>query len=240
METETPQQPNGNGNEPEVPLVETEAPEKRLTIDMGPEQLDRVQEHLLKKRKKYQGLKRKEKEAARLQNTHKQTPTIQFKRAEHFLRAAKRSSRDNLRVERNLRKLATRTHLKSMVPKENIKLIAVLRIRTADGIGYAFGYGIHYNNGYFRKLAITAMRKLRVLKMYQCSFIKYDEKTHRLLKTAEPYITWGPPDVRTIRELLTKRGYAQVDVSTSSHVTPHFTYSHCITTDAIGFGGANG
>jgi large subunit ribosomal protein L7e len=212
METETPQELAGNGNEPEVPVVEAEATEKRLTIDMGPEQLDRVQEHLLKKRKKYQGLKRKEKEAARLQNTHKQTPTIQFKRAEHFLRAAKRSSRDNLRVERNLRKLATRTHLKSMVPKENVKLIAVLRIRTADGIG---------------KLAITAMRKLRVLKMYQCSFIKYDEKTHRLLKTAEPYITWGPPDVRTIRELLTKRGYAQVDVSTSSHVT----HSHCTTTD---------
>ena len=49
--------------------------------------------------------------------------------------------------------------------------------------------------------------------MYQCTFVKYDEKTHRLLKTAEPYITWGKPDVRTIRELLSKRGYAEVDVS---------------------------
>ena len=65
----------------------------------------------------------------------------------------------------------------------------------------------------FSKLAIAAMRKLRVLKMYECSFVAYDDKMHRLLKTAEPYITWGPPDVRTIRELLTKRGFAQIDVS---------------------------
>lgn len=64
-----------------------------------------------------------------------------------------------------------------------------------------------------RKLALAAMKKLRVLRMYQCTFVKYDEKTHRLLKTAEPYITWGKPDVRTIRELLSKRGYAEVDVS---------------------------
>ena len=66
---------------------------------------------------------------------------------------------------------------------------------------------------FFRKLALAAMKKLRVLRMYQCTFVKYDEKTHRLLKTAEPYITWGKPDVRTIRELLSKRGYAEVDVS---------------------------
>ena len=63
------------------------------------------------------------------------------------------------------------------------------------------------------------MRKLRVMKMYQCAFVKYDEKTHRLLKTCEPYVTWGPPEVRTIRELLTKRGFADVNVSKRPIVT---------------------
>merc|ERR1711868_297534 len=161
--------------------MEQDSTESRLTVDMGPETLDRVPEYRLKKRKQYQALKRKEKEQARLQKTKKATPTIQFKRAEHFLRAAKRSQRDSIRVHRNLR-----------------KLVSVVRVRTADGIG---------------KLALAAMKKLRVLRMYQCTFVKYDEKTHRLLKTAEPYITWGKPDVRTIRELLSKRGYAEVDVS---------------------------
>ena len=106
-----------------------------LTVDMGPEKLDRVPEHLLKKRKQYQGMKRKEKEEARQRKKIRATPTIQFKRAEHYLRAAKLSSRDQIRLDRNLRKLVTRTDLRKMVPVENVKLIAVVRIRTADGIG---------------------------------------------------------------------------------------------------------
>jgi len=164
-----------------------------LTVDMGPEKLDRVPEHLLKKRKQYQGMKRKEKEEARQRKKIRATPTIQFKRAEHYLRAAKLSSRDQIRLDRNLRKLVTKTDLRKMVPVENVKLIAVVRIRTADGIG---------------KMAIAAMRKLNVLKMYECSLVRYNDKTHRLLKTCEPYVTWGAPDVRTIRELITKRGFA--------------------------------
>ena len=57
------------------------------------------------------------------------------------------------------------------------------------------------------------MRKLNVLKMYECSLVRYNDKTHRLLKTCEPYVTWGAPDVRTIRELITKRGFANKNVS---------------------------
>ena len=65
----------------------------------------------------------------------------------------------------------------------------------------------NYNQN-FSKLAIAAMRKLKVLKMYECSLVRYDDKSHRLLKACEPYVTWGAPDVRTIRELITKRGHA--------------------------------
>ena len=68
-------------------------------------------------------------------------------------------------------------------------------------------------NFVFRKLAVRAMRQLRVMDMYHASFVRYDEKTHRLLKACEPYISWGVPDVRTIRDLLTKRGFAVVGVS---------------------------
>ena len=197
--------------------MEQDSTESRLTVDMGPATLDRVPEYRLKKRKQYQALKRKEKEQARLQKTKKATPTIQFKRAEHFLRAAKRSQRDSIRVHRNLRKLITNAHKESMNPVEDVKLVCVVRVRTADGIGLVLLLPDKWLNQYLiiasRKLALAAMKKLRVLRMYQCTFVKYDEKTHRLLKTAEPYITWGKPDVRTIRELLSKRGYAEVDVS---------------------------
>ena len=115
--------------------MEQDSTESRLTVDMGPATLDRVPEYRLKKRKQYQALKRKEKEQARLQKTKKATPTIQFKRAEHFLRAAKRSQRDSIRVHRNLRKLITNAHKESMNPVEDVKLVCVVRVRTADGIG---------------------------------------------------------------------------------------------------------
>ena len=111
---------------------------------MGPEKLDRVPEHLLKKRKEYQGMKRKDKEIARQRKKLKATPTLQFKRAEHFLRAAKLSGRDSIRVDRNLRKLITKTDTKKMVPVENVKLIAVVRIRTADGIGWVLSCFLYF------------------------------------------------------------------------------------------------
>jgi len=166
------------------------------TGDNGPVKLDRVPEHILKKRKKYQGLKRREKEEARLRKTKRTTPTIQFKRAEHFLRAAKLAKRDTVRAHRNIRKLITKTDVAAMMPREKVKLVAVIRLRTADGIG---------------KLAIAAMRKLGVLKLFDCSLVRYDEKSHRLLKACEPYVTWGEPDVQNIRALITKRGFAVKD-----------------------------
>ena len=57
------------------------------------------------------------------------------------------------------------------------------------------------------------MRQLRVMKLYHATLVRYNDKTHRLLKACEPYVTWGEPDVRTVRDLITKRGYAVVDVS---------------------------
>ena len=81
------------------------------------------------------GLKRREKEEARMRKTMRSTPVLQFKRAEHFLREAKLRKRDSIRVHRNLRKFVNQNDIKSMVPKEGLKLICVVRIRTANGIG---------------------------------------------------------------------------------------------------------
>jgi len=174
--------------------VEMADAEKSLTVDNGPDVLDRKTEHILKRRKQYQGIKRKEKEIARTTRTKRSAPTIQFKRLEHLARGKKMGKRDEIRIKRNVQRLLHNS--KAMKAKENVKMVLVIRIRTADGIG---------------KMAIRAMRQLRVMNMYHAAFVRYDDKTHRMLKTAEPYITWGEVDVRTIRDLLTKRGFAVVD-----------------------------
>ena len=113
----------------------SEEGEKVLTVDNGPEVLDRVQEHILKRRKKYNAVKRKEKEIARTTRTKRAAPTINFKRAEHFLRSSKLAKRDEQRVRRNVQKLVKNQHKASMAAKADVKLVLVIRIRTADGIG---------------------------------------------------------------------------------------------------------
>ena len=109
--------------------------EKVLKVDNGPEVLDRVPEHILKRRKKYNAIKRREKEITRTTRTKRAAPTIDFKRAEHFLRSSKLAKRDEIRVKRNIQKLVHNRHKTSMLPKKNVKLVLVIRIRTADGIG---------------------------------------------------------------------------------------------------------
>merc|ERR1712193_211251 len=42
-------------------------------------------------------------------------------------------------------------------------------------------------------------------------FIKLNKATLNMLKIAEPYITWGVPNLKTVRELVYKRGYGKVD-----------------------------
>jgi hypothetical protein len=122
----------------------SEAPEKILTVDNGPETLDRVQEHTLKKRKHYNAVKRRQKEINRTTRTKRAAPTIDFKRAEHFLRAAKLGKRDETRVKRNIQKIVHSYDIKSMTPKEDVKMVLVVRIRTADGIGYVFIFDTNY------------------------------------------------------------------------------------------------
>merc|ERR1712193_353496 len=79
--------------------VEMADAEKTLTVDNGPEVLDRKTEHILKRRKQYQGIKRKEKEIARTTRTKRSAPSIQFKRLEHLARGKKMGKRDGIRIK---------------------------------------------------------------------------------------------------------------------------------------------
>lgn len=51
---------------------------------------------------------------------------------------------------------------------------------------------------------------LRLKTKLQGTFIHLNEVTKSLLKIAEPFVTWGFPNLQTIRELIMKRGYGRV------------------------------
>merc|ERR1711945_59038 len=42
-------------------------------------------------------------------------------------------------------------------------------------------------------------------------FVKLNKATLNMLKIVEPYVTWGVPNLKTVRELVYKRGYGKVD-----------------------------
>merc|ERR1712126_386431 len=42
-------------------------------------------------------------------------------------------------------------------------------------------------------------------------FIKLNKATLNMLRICEPYITWGTPNLKSVRELVYKRGYVKVN-----------------------------
>lgn len=57
----------------------------------------------------------------------------------------------------------------------------------------------------------------KVLKLFRLKqinngvFIKLNKATINMLRIIEPYITWGYPNLKSVRELIYKRGYAKIN-----------------------------
>ena len=49
-----------------------------------------------------------------------------------------------------------------------------------------------------------------------------NKATLNMLRRVEPYVTWGTPNLKTVRELIYKRGYGKVGRTA-------FVASHCRT-----------
>merc|ERR1711994_34631 len=52
---------------------------------------------------------------------------------------------------------------------------------------------------------------MRIRGINQGVFIKLNKATINMLRICEPYITWGTPNLKSIRELIYKRGFIKVD-----------------------------
>ena len=57
----------------------------------------------------------------------------------------------------------------------------------------------------------------KILKLFRLKqinngvFIKLNKATINMLRTIEPYITWGYPNLKSVRELVYKRGFAKIN-----------------------------
>lgn len=98
------------------------------------------------------------------------------------------------------------------------KILQLLRLRQ-----------IH--NGVFVKVCLSALAELHLLlivaaacsqleseKLTGGTMLQINKATVNMLRRVEPYIAWGYPSQKTVRELIYKRGYGKVScVANHSH-----------------------
>ncbi|GAB1603021.1 60S ribosomal protein L7-like isoform X1 [Argonauta hians] len=153
--------------------------------------IPKVPESILKKRKsrKANAIKQKALNQARKAKLKKKKISI-FHRAEKYVREYRAQAREEIRLRREARKAGN-----YYVP-DGAKLAFIVRIRGINGV--------HPRP---RKI----MQLFRLRQINNGVFVKVNKATLQMIKICEPYITWGYPNLKSVRELIYKRGYGKIE-----------------------------
>ncbi|XP_061603067.1 60S ribosomal protein L7-like 1 [Cololabis saira] len=162
-------------------MAESEKKEKVIKL---------VPEYLLKKRKTYQAIKATQAKLALLEKrkVSKGKP-LKFKRLEDLLKDSHRKHRDETRIRRNQHRPPT-----PLPPPEN-KLAVAVRIREIKGVS---------------PKVLRAVQTMRLRKIFSGVFVKVNKSSVAMMKLVEPYVAWGFPNLKSVRELILKRGQAKI------------------------------
>merc|ERR1712130_704145 len=150
-----------------------------------------VPETLLKKRKsqdKERAEKQQQRETKKKESKQKRDQI--FKRAESYVKEYRDAERERVRMAREAKKSDS-----LYVPAEP-KLAFVVRIK-----------GINKIDPKKRK----TLQLLRLLQINNGVFVRMTKATLEMLKVVEPWIAYGYPNLKTVRELIYKRGYGKVN-----------------------------
>jgi large subunit ribosomal protein L7e len=149
-----------------------------------------VPELLVKKRKRDEAWAAK-RAAAALESRKKSREARRdiFKRAEQYVKEYRSQEKDTIRLKRE-----AKTNGGFYVEPE-AKLAFVIRIR-----------GLNKIHPKTKKI----LQLLRLRQINNAVFVKINKATLGLLKRVEPYIAWGYPNLKSVRELIYKRGFGKV------------------------------
>ncbi|XP_062857281.1 60S ribosomal protein L7-like 1 [Trichomycterus rosablanca] len=149
-----------------------------------------VPENLLKKRKAYQAIKATQAKLALLEKRKTKKGQLKFTRLETFHKNSKRKHRDDVRLQRD------RKRPPPVLPPAKNRLAFAVRIREIKGVSLTV-----------RK----TIQMLRLRKIFSGSFLKISRTSLNMLKVVEPYVAWGFPNLKSVRELILKRGQGKAD-----------------------------
>jgi len=113
-----------------------------------------------------------------------------FKRAEDYIKEYRQKERNLIRLRRQAKNAGN-----FYIPAES-KLVFAIRIR-----------GIMRTHPKTTKI----LQLLRLRQLHSGVFVKVNKATLIMLRLVEPYITYGEPNLKSVSELLYKRGFAKIN-----------------------------
>jgi large subunit ribosomal protein L7e len=150
-----------------------------------------VPETLQKKRKRdEQWAAAKTEELAAAKSRNAKNRTLIFKRAQQYQEEYEKQDAQLISLKREAK-------LKGgFYVEPEPKLMFVIRIR-----------GVNDMHPKVR----TIMQLLRLRQIFNGVFMKVNKATVNMLRRVEPYVTYGYPNLKSVRELIYKRGYGKLD-----------------------------
>lgn len=121
---------------------------------------------------------------------NKKKREVIFTRAEKYVKEYRAAERETIRLSREAKKND------SLYVPADPKLVFVVRIK-----------GINKIDPKKRK----TLQLLRLLQINNGVFIRLTKATVEMLKIVEPFVAYGYPNQKSVRELIYKRGYGKVD-----------------------------
>jgi len=140
------------------------------------------------RKKKVAKLKEKLTRARVKRVTQKKIRSKIFKRAEQYVKEYRTLEKQEIALNRQARSEGS-----VIVPAE-ARLAFVVRIR-----------GVNQIHPKVRKV----LKLFRLLQINNGVFVKLNKATLSMLRIAEPFIAWGYPSLKTIKQLIYKRGYGK-------------------------------
>ncbi|EPX74016.1 60S ribosomal protein L7 [Schizosaccharomyces octosporus yFS286] len=148
-------------------------------------------ESLLKKKKtQEQSREQRVAAAAEKKGLRQKKRELIAKRAEAYDAEYRKAEREQIELARK-----ARAEGNFYVPDEP-KLIFVIRLRGVNNIP---------------PKARKIMQLLRLIQINNGVFIKFNKATKEMLQVVEPYVTYGIPNLKTVRELIYKRGFGKIN-----------------------------
>jgi len=150
-----------------------------------------VPETLLKKRKSQEKARaEKSAEIEKKKQANKDKRQVIFKRAEKYVKEYRDAEREKIRLARTAKNDGS-----FYIPAE-AKLIFLVRIK-----------GINKMPPKPRKI----LQLLRLLQINNGVFIRVTKATAEMIKVVEPWVAYGYPNLKSVKELIYKRGYGKVN-----------------------------